>query len=154
MNNRHNLNNTSLFSVPVIRPQDLATKGAGKIISTKETKILCGENTEFIQQVGPRDMIVLSKTVQLPVVRVLSDTELELKNDISPEAIELISKGAAYKIIPHIDQSTLYEKVHERLDQGESLVIFPEGGSHDRTEMLPLKGKKKEKNIYKCICFN
>jgi glycerol-3-phosphate O-acyltransferase/dihydroxyacetone phosphate acyltransferase len=76
---------------------------------------------------------------------VLSDTELELKSDLSSEAIEMISNGAAYKIIPHIDQSVLYEKVHERLDQGESLVIFPEGGSHDRSEMLPLKGK-----LYTC----
>lgn len=74
------------------------------------------------------------------MVKVLSDTELELKSDLSSEAIEMISNGAAYKVIPHIDQSVLYEKVHERLDKGESLVIFPEGGSHDRTEMLPLKG--------------
>ncbi|KAI9266405.1 hypothetical protein EDC94DRAFT_603643 [Helicostylum pulchrum] len=125
--------------VPVIRPQDLATKGSGKLLSCRDNKILCGVDTEFKQRVGPRDLIVLSKTLQFEVVKVLSDTELELKSDLSSEAIEMISNGAAYKIIPHIDQSVLYEKVHERLDKGESLVIFPEGGSHDRSEMLPLK---------------
>ncbi|GAA5813676.1 hypothetical protein MFLAVUS_007162 [Mucor flavus] len=129
----------ALNAIPVIRPQDLATKGSGKITSVRDNKILCGVDTEFKQQVGPRDLIVLSKTLQYEVVKVLSDTELELKSDLSSEAIEMISNGAAYKVIPHIDQSVLYEKVHERLDKGESLVIFPEGGSHDRTEMLPLK---------------
>ncbi|KAI8061892.1 hypothetical protein BDF21DRAFT_347763 [Thamnidium elegans] len=129
----------ALNAIPVIRPQDLATKGSGKLTSYKDNKILCGIDTEFKQRVGPRDLIVLSKTLQFEVVKVLSDTELELKSDLSSEAIEMISNGAAYKIIPHIDQSVLYEKVHERLDQGESLVIFPEGGSHDRSEMLPLK---------------
>ena len=127
--------------VPVIRPQDLATKGEGKLVLNEDSKyILNGIDTNFTQKTGPRDIIVLSKTMQFEIAEVISDTELKLKTELSPDAITLIQTASSYKIIPHIDQSTLYNKVHERLDKGECIVIFPEGGSHDRSEMLPLKG--------------
>lgn len=135
----------------MIRPQDLATKGSGKLVVNKDSNfILNGIETQFTQETGPRDLIVLHKTLKFEVAEVISDTELKLKTELNLEALEFISNDAAYKIIPHIDQSVLYEKVHERLDKGESIVIFPEGGSHDRSEMLPLKGrvlmeKKKKK---------
>lgn len=130
----------ALRAIPVIRPQDLATKGAGKLVVNNESHfILNGDDTQFTQQTGPRDIIVLNKTLQFEVVEVVSDTELKLKTELTAEAIAFISQSAGYKIIPHIDQSKLYDKVHERLDNGECIVIFPEGGSHDRSEMLPLK---------------
>lgn len=143
-------NITNCDIVPVIRPQDLATKGSGKLVVNKDSNfILNGIETQFTQETGPRDLIVLHKTLKFEVAEVISDTELKLKTELNLEALEFISNDAAYKIIPHIDQSVLYEKVHERLDKGESIVIFPEGGSHDRSEMLPLKGrvlmKKKKK---------
>ncbi|CAO0795483.1 unnamed protein product [Mucor circinelloides] len=130
----------ALKAIPVIRPQDLATKGKGQLLANKDsTTILNGKDTQFKTQVAPRDTIVLSKTLSFVVTEVVSDTELKLKTELTPEAIEHVSHSAAYKIIPHIDQGVLYEKVHERLNQNESIVIFPEGGSHDRSEMLPLK---------------
>lgn len=126
----------------MVRPQDLAVKGAGKLVIKDQESyfIINGADTQFTQQVGLRDLIVLGKTLQFEVVEVVSDTELKLKKELTPEAIESISNSGNYKIIPHIDQSVLYEKVHERLNKGECIVIFPEGGSHDRSEMLPLKG--------------
>lgn len=94
---------------------------------------------------------MLSKTLSFVVTEVVSDTELKLKTELTPEAIEHVSHSAAYKIIPHIDQGVLYEKVHERLNQNESIVIFPEGGSHDRSEMLPLKGKMHAMILELCV---
>ncbi|KAK3381419.1 hypothetical protein B0H63DRAFT_204045 [Podospora didyma] len=47
--------------------------------------------------------------------------------------------GTKYKIAPHIDQSKVYDAVFNRLRNGGCVGIFPEGGSHDRTELLPLK---------------
>jgi len=44
-----------------------------------------------------------------------------------------------YKIYDKIDQTQVYSEVWKRLSQGGSIGIFPEGGSHDRTELLPLK---------------
>ncbi|KAI8637532.1 hypothetical protein BD408DRAFT_353596 [Parasitella parasitica] len=130
----------ALKAIPVIRPQDLATKGKGQLLANKESAaVLHGKDTLFKSQVTPRDMIVLSRSLSFEVVEVVSDTELRLKTELTPEAIDHISHSPTYKIIPHVDQGVLYEKVHERLNQNESIVIFPEGGSHDRSEMLPLK---------------
>ena len=49
-------------------------------------------------------------------------------------------QGTKYKIAPKIDQSKVYDAVFQRLNDGGCVGIFPEGGSHDRTELLPLKG--------------
>lgn len=48
-------------------------------------------------------------------------------------------KGTKYKLAPHTDQTKVYEAVFARLLNGGCVGIFPEGGSHDRTELLPLK---------------
>ena len=48
--------------------------------------------------------------------------------------------GVKYKKAPKVDQSKVYDAVFERLQAGGCVGIFPEGGSHDRTELLPLKG--------------
>ncbi|KAI1177979.1 acyltransferase [Nemania sp. FL0916] len=48
-------------------------------------------------------------------------------------------EGSKYKLAPHIDQTEVYKAVFNRLNSGGCVGIFPEGGSHDRTELLPLK---------------
>lgn len=48
-------------------------------------------------------------------------------------------QGTKYKLAPHTDQTNVYEAVFARLRNGGCVGIFPEGGSHDRTELLPLK---------------
>ena len=49
-------------------------------------------------------------------------------------------QGTSFKVAPKVDQSLVYDAVFQRLSSGECVGIFPEGGSHDRTELLPLKG--------------
>lgn len=49
-------------------------------------------------------------------------------------------EGTAFKIAPKLDQSEVYDAVHTVLHRGGTIAIFPEGGSHDRTSLLPLKG--------------
>lgn len=44
-----------------------------------------------------------------------------------------------FTIVPRVDQSDVYEAVTDALVCGDSIGIFPEGGSHDRLELLPLK---------------
>ena len=44
-----------------------------------------------------------------------------------------------YKVLPKINQSQLFLEVWKSLNQDECIGIFPEGGSHDQTEVLPLK---------------
>ena len=48
-------------------------------------------------------------------------------------------EGTKFSVAPHVDQSKVYESVFTRLKEGGCIGIFPEGGSHDRTELLPLK---------------
>lgn len=57
-------------------------------------------------------------------------------------AIEKSSEfeGTSFKVAPHIDQTKVYNAVFDRLNSGGCVGIFPEGGSHDRTDLLPLKG--------------
>ena len=49
-------------------------------------------------------------------------------------------QGTTYKVAPKIDQTKVYDAVFHRLNEGGCVGIFPEGGSHDRTDLLPLKG--------------
>ncbi|KAF1812218.1 CTR1 suppressor protein, partial [Eremomyces bilateralis CBS 781.70] len=48
-------------------------------------------------------------------------------------------KGIEFKVAPKVDQTEVYDAVFKRLHSGGCVGIFPEGGSHDRTELLPLK---------------
>ncbi|KAK0937319.1 Glycerol-3-phosphate/dihydroxyacetone phosphate acyltransferase [Friedmanniomyces endolithicus] len=48
-------------------------------------------------------------------------------------------QGTSFDVAPHINQSVVYEAVFTRIREGGCIGIFPEGGSHDRTELLPLK---------------
>ncbi|GAB7365930.1 hypothetical protein MBLNU230_g7258t1 [Neophaeotheca triangularis] len=48
-------------------------------------------------------------------------------------------EGTKFDAAPHVDQSAVYDAVFEHIKEGGCIGIFPEGGSHDRTELLPLK---------------
>lgn len=62
-------------------------------------------------------------------------TEEEVKKRMQDEEFQ----GTAFKVAPKIDQTKVYDAVFEKLSQGGCIGIFPEGGSHDRTELLPIK---------------
>ena len=64
--------------------------------------------------------------------------------------------GLTFKTLPYIDQNEMYQHVYQRLREGGCVAIYPEGmsplhdvaywrlsrnvgGSHDRTDLLPLK---------------
>ena len=68
------------------------------------------------------------------------DEEVKLENGEVERAKEF--EGIQYKVAPKVDQSLVYDAVFQRLQAGGCVGIFPEGGSHDRTELLPLKGKR------------
>lgn len=48
-------------------------------------------------------------------------------------------QGTDFQVAPKLNQKEVYDKVHATLHAGGSIGIFPEGGSHDRTTLLPLK---------------
>lgn len=55
-------------------------------------------------------------------------------------------QGSKFKFAPHVDQTAVYKAVFGRLSHGGCIGIFPEGGSHDRPELLPLKGTVQDPN--------
>lgn len=77
------------------------------------------------------------------IASIESPTELTLKKEFrglrALEALEM-QGGTNFKIAPKVDQSRVYEKVFERIEEGGCIGIYPEGGSHDRPDLLPLKG--------------
>lgn len=136
-----------ILLVPVIRPQDLAKPGVGRIqllnCKTDPTRII-GIDTKFTQQLKVGYQIGLSQDRGTSeVVKIISDTELLIKKEFKDiKALEMLTnpEGAPFVCIPLIDQSSVYQVVFDRLNNGHCIGVFPEGGSHDRTEILPLKG--------------
>mmetsp|Transcript_35139 Transcript_35139/g.79980 ORF Transcript_35139/g.79980 Transcript_35139/m.79980 type:complete len:774 (+) Transcript_35139:33-2354(+) len=49
------------------------------------------------------------------------------------------TEKCAYSYQPYVDQTKMFEKVHQHLEMGGTIGIFPEGGTHDGTQVLPLK---------------
>ena len=93
---------------------------------------MLGKNTKFLTEVHSGDSIKAGST-EFIVKSVESDSVLVALTPLSPFG------ETAFKIVPKIDQSVMYETVQSELRQGRCIGIFPEGGSHDRTTPLPLK---------------
>ncbi|KAJ3739926.1 glycerol-3-phosphate O-acyltransferase [Lentinula detonsa] len=148
-------------SIPVVRAFDNAKPGTGTVyLSETDPCLVLGHDTRFTQEFTPRMQIQLGKVVQYAaaeVVEVISDTQLRIKqefktaNDGSHASTEVLRGkesefrstggvgGLEFKTIPYINQQEMYRYVYDRLKHGGSIGIFPEGGSHDRTDLLPLK---------------
>ncbi|KAF7730269.1 hypothetical protein EC973_002512 [Apophysomyces ossiformis] len=127
--------------------QDRAVLGKGRLqlLNRKsEPTRIHGIDTCFTTQLRPRDSIVLlpKGAGAAQVVQIVSDTELVIKTELKDlKALALLTsnEGCPYECVPHVDQEAVYQCVHEELHAGECITVFPEGGSHDRAELLPLK---------------
>lgn len=139
-----------LGCIPVERAMDLARPGIGMVYcNTKAGQDrgleIKGVGTQFTTQFH-KDKTSLAvpvapETYTAIVAEVKSDTLLELKKPLDDPAYDCLGRqgGCSFKVLPVIDQSEVYNSVIEVLERGECIGIFPEGGSHDRAEMLPLK---------------
>ncbi|CEM05710.1 unnamed protein product [Vitrella brassicaformis CCMP3155] len=130
--------------IPVKRPQDLTFKGKGKLILTPGDKTVKGEETAFRLDFKPGDKVSPMKPdgktsgPSVTIADVLSDTEAQI-SDTVPEDYQPPEGGAQFKVLPKVDQADVYDAVNDHLRAGGCIGIFPEGGSHDRTTLLPLK---------------
>lgn len=137
----------ALDVVPVKRAQDSAIKGTGTLemtfkVDTAEERVVTakGTGTKFQTEVAAGDKIRPPGTpVAMKVMSVESDTEITL-NAIEITGELKIPEGAVpFDVLKKVDTKVVFEKVLDRLAEGGAVGIFPEGGSHDRTELLPLK---------------
>jgi glycerol-3-phosphate O-acyltransferase/dihydroxyacetone phosphate acyltransferase len=126
-----------LESIPVRRPQDYAKAGQGTV-SSRGSEIE-GKGTKFTAQLKHGELLLVNGITkegeEIPkVTQIIDDTHIK----VSPPFEESFT-DMNYKIIPKLDQSQVYEAVWDALEEGTCIGLFPEGGSHDRTGLLPLK---------------
>ena len=102
-----------------------------------------GASVDIAKIIGPEEI-----RVKRPFKGKLAIQQLTGREDVDQEG-NLSNKdlkgcapgfpGTKYRLAPHTDQTKVYDAVFKRLRTGGCVGIFPEGGSHDRTELLPLK---------------
>lgn len=141
-------------AVPVSRSQDLTEPGAGRIYLPDPGQPLKirGVGTKFTKEAHVSGSLTLPSVpgqsgASTDIAEILSDEEILLKKPFKGDtALQQLTQktedgmGAKYKVAPKVDQTLVYDAVFHRLNSGGCVGIFPEGGSHDRTELLPLKG--------------
>lgn len=132
------------LAIPVVRAQDTLTKGTGKIyVDFKNSPLkVTGKGTKFTTECTVKGLIALPQSLGASeITEIISDTELVIRKEFkNTEKINsLLSQGTSYKRADKIDQKQVYQLVFDHLSDGGCIGIFPEGGSHDRTNLLPLK---------------
>ncbi|KAH8666690.1 Sucrase/ferredoxin-like-domain-containing protein [Xylariales sp. PMI_506] len=115
----------------------------GGMIFLPSVKGMSGSSVDIAQILGPEEI-----RTKRPFKGTVPLRQLTGRDDID-ESGNFTSKtvkgpkdgypGTKFKLAPHIDQTLVYQAVFDRLKSGGCVGIFPEGGSHDRTELLPLK---------------
>lgn len=131
------------MSIGVMRAQDNLKPAKGKVkVDADNHKRLIGINTEFTK-FHEKGMIGLPKSLgNVEIESIVSDTEIILRKEFKmqkPEVKSLLLSGTSFKYAPKVNQSLVYHRVFEHLAHDQCIGIFPEGGSHDRTDLLPLK---------------
>ncbi|KAL8838236.1 MAG: hypothetical protein Q9176_005165 [Flavoplaca citrina] len=158
-----------LGPVSVGRALDSTKSGAGKIYLPDplgDPLLIRGNGTKFEKQAEVGGLLVLPTVNGLAanaeIAEIHGPEEIRLKKEFKGDvALGQLTgpsdegtgepkdgivrrmrdgyEGTSYKTAPKVDQTEVYNAVFERLSAGGCIGIFPEGGSHDRTELLPLK---------------
>lgn len=128
---------------PVARPQDKAKSGEGQIYF--DGSVMRGQGTRFTQFTKGDRVRPARSAAAYRIKEILSDVEATLADDLGEPSplneseCQGLEKWVKYDIFEHIDQGDVFVAVEDALAKGNNLGIFPEGGSHDNTDLLPLK---------------
>lgn len=138
-------------ALPVARAMDNIRPGQGQIYLADpdgNRAVLRSRNADFTTlSVGSLIVLPRMKTEspeQQAIAQILGPEELILKEPFKASKAgeplhEQLVMGISYRVAPYVEQSDLYDIVFRNLSNGGCIGIFPEGGSHDRPSMLPLK---------------
>lgn len=143
---------TLVGAVPVSRSMDLTKAGTGTVFlpqPIKNGKLLRGIGTRFDCPEFETGGSIYLPTIngeshKLNIAEILGSEEILLK--VAPSHQDVLGQlcqplGSSFKVAPHVDQTSVYNAVFDTLRKNGCIGIFPEGGSHDRFDLLPLKGK-------------
>jgi glycerol-3-phosphate O-acyltransferase / dihydroxyacetone phosphate acyltransferase len=102
-----------------------------------------GANVDIAEIISPEEIRIKRPFKgKLPMEQLTGRDDIDENGNLTNNQFHTCKpgyQGTKYKLAPHIDQTKVYEAVFGRLRSGGCVGIFPEGGSHDRTELLPLK---------------
>jgi glycerol-3-phosphate O-acyltransferase / dihydroxyacetone phosphate acyltransferase len=102
-----------------------------------------GSSLDISEIIGPEELRVKRPAkAKLAMTQLTGRDDIDKNGNLTNERLKGPRQGyegTKYKLAPHIDQTEVYQAVFDRLKSGGCVGIFPEGGSHDRTELLPLK---------------
>lgn len=120
--------------IPVERQEDIAKSGPGKVVVKGDT--LHVEGGTFTERVFVGDSIfVRGARGSVSVSKIIDSHSLQVQGTFVAEP-----KGAStYKVAPKVDTASFFSSVVERLNDGQAIGIFPEGGSHDQTCFINIK---------------
>jgi glycerol-3-phosphate O-acyltransferase/dihydroxyacetone phosphate acyltransferase len=100
-------------------------------------------NAEILEVLGPEELRIKKAFKGQHAMKQLTGREdVDEKGKFLDESVKGTKEGfegSPFKVAPKVDQTEVYDAVFDRLSAGGAVGIFPEGGSHDRTELLPLK---------------
>lgn len=142
---------TLIGAVPVSRVMDIIKTGEGTVHLLDpdgDPRLLGGTGTKFNApgfEVGGSIYLppINGESQKLDIAEICGPDKIILKTaPTAKDLLDLLSQpgGTSFKVAPHVDQTDVYNAVFDRLRRDGCIGIFPEGGSHDRTDILPLKG--------------
>lgn len=141
----------AMGAVPIKRAQDSVKAGTGMIKlevidggsesegASKNYRVV-GTDTKFKSELNVKDKIRLpGMTLAFKVDSITSDVSMEIDGADMADDFLPPAESQSFVTLERTDQKVVYEKVLSKLASGGTIGIFPEGGSHDRTDLLPLK---------------
>lgn len=131
-------------AIPVERPQDLLAlkEGTIKYANYAEDELsIVGKGTHFLRDCGPKSLLGMPNSGgNAKIAEVISDTELRLAAPMKKQSgIDALKRGTKFLVAPRIDNHQLFNSVFDALEAGTCIGIAPEGGSHDRPELMEFK---------------
>ncbi|KAK4154975.1 hypothetical protein C8A00DRAFT_32245 [Chaetomidium leptoderma] len=115
----------------------------GGMLFLPSTKGHSGASVDVAQIIGPEEIrIKRAFKGKISVAQLTGRDDIDSNGDLTNKKVNGPKpgyEGTKFKLAPYIDQREVYQAVFNRLQSGGCVGIFPEGGSHDRTELLPLK---------------
>ncbi len=143
----------AMGAVPVARAQDKSVKGTGTLTLSPPSDVheeledevtikvaVAGHLTKFTSELKIGDKVrPTGDSTAFKVVSLDSDTSIVIEVPSTNDILKKKPSPLKFDILARVDQSGVYNKVLAKLEKGGCIGIFPEGGSHDRTDLLPLK---------------
>lgn len=99
-------------------------------------------NGEILEILGPEEIRIKKPFSGSTAINQLTGRERVIPDGNTEEDVPTEFNGTPFQVAPKIDQTGVYESVFTTLENGGCVGIFPEGGSHDRPDLLPFKGWK------------